>query len=67
MDRICSESMARPILAISSLEPSTTSIANFCRSVMISSTVMEPMIERRCPAKIRPVSTAICPWSDRKR
>ncbi len=33
----------------------------------ISSTVIEPMIERRCPAKIRPVRIDIWSWSDRKR
>ena len=33
----------------------------------ISSTVIEPMIERRWPAKIRPVSTDIWSWSDRNR
>jgi len=33
--------------------------------VTISSTVIEPMIDRRWPAKIRPVSTDIWSWSDR--
>jgi hypothetical protein len=42
-------------------------VASFCRSVTISSTVIEPMIERRWPAKMRPVSTAIWSWSDRNR
>ena len=54
IDWICSELTVRPILAISALEPSRTSVASFCRSVTISSTVIEPMIERRWPAKIRP-------------
>ncbi len=36
-----------PILAISAFEPSSTSVASFCRSVTISSTVIEPTIERR--------------------
>ena len=49
------------------LDPSSTSVASFCRSVTISSTVIEPMIERRWPAKIRPVSTDIWSWSDRNR
>ena len=56
-----------PILAISPFDPSSTSVASFCRSVTISSTVIEPMIERRWPAKIRPVSSDIWSWSDRKR
>ncbi len=47
IDWICSESTVRPILAISALEPSSTSVASFCRSVTISSTVIEPTIERR--------------------
>ena len=59
IDWICSESTIRPILAISALEPSSTSVASFWRSVTISSTVIEPMIERRWPAKIRPASTVI--------
>ena len=42
-------------------------MASFCRSVTISSTVIEPMIERRWPAKIRPVSSDIWSWSDRNR
>jgi len=67
MDWICSESTMRPILAISALEPSRTSVASFCRSVTISSTVIEPMIERRWPAKMRPVSVDIWSWSDRNR
>src|SRR5882757_7411155 len=67
MDWICSESTVRPIFAISDLEVSSTSVASFCRSVTISSTVIEPMMDRRCPAKIRPVSTDIWSWSDRKR
>src|SRR5215813_3658969 len=67
IDWICSESTIRPILAISDLDPSSTSVASFCRSVTISSTVIEPMIERRCPAKIRPVSVDIWSWSDRNR
>ena len=67
IDWICSESTIRPILAISAFEPSRTSVASFCRSVTSSSTVIEPMIERRWPAKIRPVSTDIWSWSDRKR
>ena len=41
--------------------------ASFCRSVTISSTVIEPMIERRWPAKIRPVRIDIWSWSDRNR
>ena len=52
---------------ISAFEPSSTSEASFCRSVTISSTVIEPMIDRRWPAKIRPVSTDIWSWSDRNR
>ena len=67
IDWICSESTVRPILAISALEPSSTSVASFCRSVTISSTVIEPMIERRWPAKIRPVRVDIWSWSDRNR
>ena len=67
IDWICSESTISPILAISPFEPSSTSVASFCRSVTISSTVIEPMIERRWPAKIRPVSSDIWSWSDRKR
>ena len=67
MDWICSESTVRPMVAISALDPSSTSEASFCRSVTISSTVIEPMIERRWPAKIRPVSTDIWSWSDRNR
>ena len=67
IDWICSESTVRPILAISALEPSRTSTASFCRSVTISSTVIEPTIERRCPAKIRPVRVPIWSWSDRNR
>ena len=67
IDWICSESTIRPILAISALEPSSTSVASFWRSVTISSTVIEPTIERRWPAKIRPVSTDIWSWSDRNR
>lgn len=67
IDWICSASIVRPIFAISTTEPSRTSVASFCRSVMISSTVIEPTIERRWPEKIRPVSTAICAWSDRNR
>ena len=55
IDWICSESTISPIVAISALDPSRTSVASFCRSVTISSTVIEPMIERRWPAKIRPV------------
>ena len=47
MDWIWSESTVRPILAISALEVSSTSLASFCRSVTISSTVIEPMIDRR--------------------
>jgi hypothetical protein len=67
IDWICSESTMSPILAISPFDPSSTSVASFCRSVTISSTVIEPMIERRWPAKIRPVSSDIWSWSDRKR
>ena len=67
IDWICSESTIRPIFAISSFDPSRTSVASFCRSVMISSTVIEPMIERRWPAKMRPVRIDIWSWSDRKR
>ena len=67
IDWICSESTVSPILTISALEPSSTSLASFCRSVTISSTVIEPMMERRCPAKIRPVSVDIWSWSDRNR
>ena len=47
MDWIWSASTVRPMVAISALEPSSTSLASFCRSVTISSTVNEPMIERR--------------------
>src|SRR5215470_7055079 len=36
IDWICSESTVRPILAISAFEPSSTSVASFCRSVTIS-------------------------------
>ena len=67
MDWICSESTVRPILAISAFEPSSTSVASFWRSVTISSTVIEPMMDRRWPAKIRPVRMAIWSWSDRNR
>ena len=67
IDWICSESTISPIFAISVLDWSRTSSASFCRSVMISSTVIEPMIERRWPAKIRPVSTDIWSWSERNR
>src|SRR5882757_1418680 len=67
MDWIWSESTVRPIFPISDLEVSSTSVASFCRSVTISSTVIEPMMDRRWPAKIRPVSTDIWSWSDRKR
>ena len=59
IDWICSESTISPIFAISAFEPSSTSVASFWRSVTISSTVIEPTIERRWPAKIRPVSTDI--------
>ena len=61
IDWICSESTVRPILAISAFEPSSTSVASFWRSVTISSTVIEPTIERRWPAKMRPVRVDI--WS----
>ena len=54
-------------MIISALEPSSTSVASFCRSVTISSTVIEPMMDRRWPAKIRPVSMDIWSWSDRNR
>ena len=47
MDWICRASTVNPILIISSLEPSRTSVASFCRSLMICSTVIDPMIERR--------------------
>ena len=47
MDWICSASTVSPIVAISVLEPSSTSVASFCRSVTISSTVIEPMIDRK--------------------
>src|SRR5450755_2963683 len=67
IDWICSESAISPRVAISPFEPSSTSDASFCRSVTISSTVIEPMIERRWPAKIRPVRMDIWSWSDRKR
>ena len=67
IDWICSESTISPILAISPFDPSSTSVASFCRSVTISSTVSEPMIERRWPAKIRPVRSDIWSWSDRNR
>ena len=67
IDWICSESTISPILAISPFDPSRTSLASFCRSVTISSTVIEPMIERRWPAKMRPVSVDIWFWSDRNR
>ena len=67
MDWICSESTIRPIFSISAFEPSSTSMASFCRSVTISSTVIEPMIDRRWPAKIRPVSKDIWSWSERNR
>ena len=67
MDWICSESTVRPILTISAFEPSRTSLASFWRSVTISSTVIDPMMDRRCPAKMRPVSVDIWSWSDRNR
>ena len=67
IDWIWSESTIRPIFAISVLDVSRTSVASFCRSVTISSTVIDPMMERRWPAKIRPVSTDIWSCSDRKR
>ena len=67
IDWICSAPTVSPIRAISVLDCVRISSASFCRSVTISSTVIEPMIERRCPEKIRPVSTDICDWSDRKR
>ena len=67
IDMICRESTVRPILPISDLEVSSTSSASFWRSVTISSTVIEPMMERRWPAKIRAVSVDIWSWSDRKR
>ena len=67
IDWIWSESTVSPMVAISVFDPSSTSPASFCRSVTISSTVIEPMIDRRWPAKIRPVSTDIWSWSDRNR
>src|SRR3954470_22176319 len=56
-----------PRLPISPLEASSTFSASVCRSRMIASTVIEPMIERRCPEKICPVSSSICAWLSRKR
>ena len=47
MDWICKASTVSPIRAISSLDPSSTSVASFWRSRMICSTVIEPMIDRR--------------------
>src|SRR6266568_4163950 len=60
IDWIWSESTVRPILAISDFDPSRTSVASFWRSVTISSTVIEPTIERRCRGR-RPPGTARCP------
>lgn len=67
IDWIWSESTIRPIFTISAFEPSSTSVASFWRSVTISSTVIEPAIERRWPAKMRPASTDIWSSSERKR
>ena len=67
IDWICNASMVSPILAISGAEWLSTSPASFSRSVMISSTVIDPMIDRRWPAKMRPVRTSIWSWSVRNR
>ena len=67
IDWIWNESTVRPILAISSFDASRIPSASRCRSVTISSTVIEPTIERRWPAKMRPTSTDIWLWSDRNR
>ena len=60
---ICSESTASPMRAISCLLASTMASASVCCSRMIASTVMLPMMLRRCPEKIRPTRVGICPWS----
>jgi len=60
---ICSESMARPMRAISCLLASTMASARVCCSRMIASTVMLPMMLRRCPEKMRPTSVGIWLWS----
>src|SRR5579875_3777972 len=65
MDSIWNESTTRPSLAISGFDASRTSDANFWRSRIISSTVIEPTIERRWPAKIRPTNCGMEPWSSK--
>ena len=67
IDWIWKASTVRPILAISSFDASRIPSASRWRSVTISSTVIDPTIERRWPAKIRPTRTDICDWSDRNR
>ena len=64
---IWSESTTRPNLAISGFEASRISSASFWRSRMRSSTVIEPTMERRWPANIRPVRRGIWSSSARKR
>ena len=49
--------------AISVLLASTMASARVCCSRMIASTVMLPMMLRRCPLKIRPTRVGIWDWS----
>src|SRR3954453_14829315 len=56
-----------PSFSISVWLPSLTSWATRSRSRMISSTVSPPMIERRCPAKIRPHNSSMRSCSAKKR
>src|SRR5580692_5335993 len=64
---ISSASTTMPSFSISPWLPSLTSCATRSRSLMICSTVSPPMMDRRCPAKIRPTSTSIRSCSERNR
>src|SRR5690349_11228399 len=65
---ICSESMTRPSLAISSALASRVAWASSLRLAITSSTDIEPMIERRSPWKTSRTRSCICPdCASRKR